>query len=104
MPLPEDTLKAWTIRHLIYRERIVNGEPFEQVARGASDDPSAYSSNGGNLGYFTVFQMIMPFEDAAYTSLKEGEISMPVRTPYGYHIIRLEDKRNVKQDKSRLLI
>ena len=76
------------------RERIVKGESFEQVARGTSDDQSV-KVNGGNLGYFTVFQMIMPFEDAAYT-LKKGAISMPVRTPYGYHIIKVADKRPSK--------
>jgi peptidyl-prolyl cis-trans isomerase SurA len=87
---PEDTLKAWKKASDI-RERIANGEPFEQVARGTSDDPSV-KINGGNLGYFTVFQMIMPFEDAAY-SLKKGALSTPVRTPYGYHIIKVVDKR-----------
>ncbi len=76
------------------RERIIEGEPFEQVARGSSDDPSV-KFNGGNLGYFTVFQMIMPFEDAAY-SLKKGAISRPVRTPYGYHIIKVTDRRPSK--------
>jgi len=87
---PEDTLLAWQKASGI-RERIINGEPFEQVARGSSDDPSV-RINGGNLGYFTVFQMISPFEDAAY-KLKEGSISQPVRTPYGYHIIKVSDKR-----------
>jgi peptidyl-prolyl cis-trans isomerase SurA len=87
---PADTLEAWQKASGI-RERIIRGEPFEQVARGASDDPSV-RLNGGNLGYFTVFQMIMPFEDAAY-NLKKGAISDPVRTPYGYHIIRVTDKR-----------
>jgi peptidyl-prolyl cis-trans isomerase SurA len=87
---PEDTLKAWKKARDV-RERIILGEPFEQVARSASDDPSA-KINGGNLGYFTVFQMIMPFEDAAY-NLKKGEISEPVRTPYGYHIIKITAKR-----------
>ena len=90
---PEDTLKAWQKASGI-RERIMSGESFEQVARAASDDPSV-RINGGNLGFFTVFQMIMPFEDATY-SLKKGEISMPVRTPYGYHIIKLADKRPSK--------
>ncbi|MBG0857940.1 MAG: peptidylprolyl isomerase, partial [Bacteroidales bacterium] len=90
---PEDTLRAWQKASGI-RERILAGESFEQVARSSSDDPSA-RVNGGNLGYFTVFQMIMPFEDAAY-SLKKGQISEPVRTPYGYHIIRLADKRPSK--------
>jgi len=87
---PKDTLKAWKKARDI-RERIITGEPFEQVARSTSDDPSV-KINGGNLGYFTVFQMIMPFEDAAY-SLKKGEISEPVRTPYGYHIIRINERR-----------
>jgi len=90
---PEDTLKAWQKAYDI-RERIIMGEPFEQVARGTSDDQSV-KINGGNLGYFTAFQMIMPFEDAAY-SLKKGEISMPVRTPYAYHIIKVADKRPSK--------
>ena len=87
---PEDTLKAWKKARDV-RERIIMGESFEQVARGTSDDPSV-KINGGNLGYFTVFQMIMPFEDAAY-NLKKGEISEPVRTPYGYHIITITGKR-----------
>ncbi len=87
---PADTLKAWE-KTCDIRERIINGEPFEQVARSSSDDQSV-TFNGGNLGYFTVFQMIMPFEDAAY-ALKKGEISMPVRTPYGYHIIKVTDRR-----------
>jgi peptidyl-prolyl cis-trans isomerase SurA len=87
---PEDTLKAWKKARDI-RERIIQGEPFEQVARSSSDDPSV-KINGGNLGYFTVFQMIMPFEDAAY-NLKKGEVSQPVRTPYGYHIITVTARR-----------
>ena len=87
---PEDTLRPGKKLPDI-RERIIKGESFEQVARGTSDDPSV-KINGGNLGYFTVFQMITPFEDAAYT-LKKGAISQPVRTPYGYHIIKVVDKR-----------
>ena len=87
---PEDTLKAWQ-KAADIRERIIMGEPFESVARGTSDDKSV-KINGGNLGYFSVFQMIMPFEDAAY-SLKKGAISMPVRTPYGYHIITVTERR-----------
>jgi peptidyl-prolyl cis-trans isomerase SurA len=91
--LPQDTLKAWK-KAIDIRERIIKGEPFEQVARGTSDDQSV-KINGGNLGYFSAFQMIMPFEDVAY-SLKKGIISMPVRTPYGYHIIKITDKRPSK--------
>jgi peptidyl-prolyl cis-trans isomerase SurA len=90
---PEDTLKAFRKASDI-RTRILKGESFEQVARGTSDDQSV-KINGGNLGYFTVFQMIMPFEDAAY-KLKKGSLSEPVRTPYGYHIIKVTNKRPAK--------
>jgi peptidyl-prolyl cis-trans isomerase SurA len=89
----DDTLKAWQ-KAMDVRERILKGEAFEQVARGTSDDQSV-KINGGNLGYFTVFQMIMPFEDAVY-SLKKGSISQPVRTSFGYHIIKVADKRPSK--------
>jgi len=89
----EDTLLAWQ-KAADIRERIIKGESFESVARATSDDPSV-KINGGNLGYFTVFQMIMPFEDAAY-NLKKGSLSGPVRTPYGYHIIKVADKRPAK--------
>jgi peptidyl-prolyl cis-trans isomerase SurA len=90
---PEDTLKAYQ-KALDVRERIIKGEAFEQVAKAASDDKSVLLNNG-NLGYFTVFQMITPFEEAAYT-LKPGIVSMPVRTPYGYHIIKVSDRRPSK--------
>jgi peptidyl-prolyl cis-trans isomerase SurA len=90
---PEDTLKAFK-KATDVRERIIKGEPFEQVARGSSDDQSV-KINGGNLGYFSVFQMIMPFEDAVY-DMKKGAISMPVRTPYGYHIILVANTRPSK--------
>jgi len=89
-PQPEDTIIAWD-KAMDVRTRILQGEQFEQVARAASDDQSV-KVNGGNLGYFTAFQMIMPFEDAAFT-LKKRELSNPVRTPYGYHIIKVTDIR-----------
>jgi peptidyl-prolyl cis-trans isomerase SurA len=89
----EDTIKAYK-KAIDIRERIIKGEIFEQVAKATSDDKSVLI-NGGNLGYFTVFQMITPFEEAAY-NLKTGTLSMPVRTPYGYHIIRVSDKRPSK--------
>jgi len=90
---PEDTLKAYK-KAIDIRERIIRGEAFEQVAKATSDDKSVLI-NSGNLGYFSVFQMITPFEEAAYT-LKPGTISMPVRTPYGYHIIKVSDRRPSK--------
>jgi peptidyl-prolyl cis-trans isomerase SurA len=90
---PEDTLKAYK-KAIDIRKRIISGEPFEQVAKATSDDKSVLTNNG-NLGYFTVFQMITPFEEAAYT-LNPGSVSMPVRTPYGYHIIKVNDRRPSK--------
>jgi len=91
--MPEDTLKAYK-KAIDIRERIIRGESFEQVAKATSDDKSVLINNG-NLGYFTVFQMITPFEEAAFT-LKPGILSMPVRTPYGYHIIKVSDRRPSK--------
>ncbi|WP_066757911.1 peptidylprolyl isomerase [Crocinitomix algicola] len=90
---PADTLKAYN-RALELRERIVtNGETFEDVARGknGSDDQSV-SKNGGDLGYFSAMQMVYPFENAAYNT-PVGEVSMPVRTRFGYHLIHVVDKR-----------
>jgi peptidyl-prolyl cis-trans isomerase SurA len=86
----EDTLKAFD-RALEIRNRILNGEPFEKVADEVSDDRSVRMFHG-NLGYFTVFQMIKPFEDAAY-ALEPGTLSMPVRTSFGYHIILVTGKQ-----------
>lgn len=88
-----DTLNAWN-KAADVKQRILRGESFEQVARSTSDDPSV-RLNGGNLGYFTVFQMITPFEDAAY-NMKKGSVSDPVRTAYGYHIIKVADRRPSK--------
>lgn len=68
-----------------------SGEDFSELAARHSEDPSA-QTNKGNLGYFTALQMVLPFEEAAY-SLSVGEISDPVISDFGYHIIRLEDRR-----------
>jgi peptidyl-prolyl cis-trans isomerase SurA len=90
---PADTLKAWK-KATDIREEILKGEPFEKAARRFSDDKSVIS-NGGDLGYFNVFQMIMPFEDVAY-SLGINEISGPVRSQYGYHIIKVTGRQPSK--------
>lgn len=89
---PADTAKAWS-KIMKLRNRIMSGEDFESVARGVggSDDPSV-TTNGGSLGYFSVFQMVYPFEEAAYTT-EVGKLSMPVRTRYGYHLLKVVDKR-----------
>ncbi|GAB3017853.1 peptidylprolyl isomerase [Cyclobacterium sediminis] len=67
------------------------GADFHQLAATYSEDPSARNNNG-DLGYFTALQMVLPFEEAAY-SLNPGEISNPIISDFGYHIIRLEDRR-----------
>lgn len=89
-PTPDDTLAAFK-KITEIRERIVNGEAFETVARATSDDASV-QRNGGNLGYFTVFSMIYPFESMAYNT-PVGELSMPFKTNYGYHILLVHDRR-----------
>jgi len=87
---PEDTLFAYN-KTLNIRERLLEGEPFEIVAKRTSDDPSV-KNNGGDLGYFTAFQMPYSFETAAYNT-NVSELSMPVTTRFGYHIIKVTDKR-----------
>ncbi len=89
---PEDTLAAYN-RILAIKKRIENGEDFATVAKGknGSDDPSA-TRNGGDLGYFTAFQMVYQFEEAAYNT-PIGKISNPVRTKFGYHILKVMDMR-----------
>ena len=90
---PEDTLVAYK-KAMDIRRRILKGELFESVAKGSSDDPSV-KNNGGDLGYFTVFQMIYSFENAVYNS-KIGEVTKPVRTRFGYHIVKVIDKRKAR--------
>lgn len=92
-PTPDDTLAAYK-KAIAIRNRILLAESFESVARSTSDDPTA-KTNGGNLGYFNAFQMVYPFENAAYNS-DTGKITMPVRTKYGYHILQLNDKRKAQ--------
>ncbi|GAB4127412.1 MAG: hypothetical protein OHK0045_19830 [Raineya sp.] len=87
---PQDTLAAYNKIKQI-RERALKGEDFASLARQFSEDPSA-SSNGGNLGYFTALQMVYPFENAAYKTPK-GQISDIIRTDFGYHIIKVLDRR-----------
>jgi len=87
---PEDTAIAYE-KTMEIRERILGGEDFETVARATSDDPSV-KDNGGELGYFTVFRMVYPFETGAYNT-ELGNISLPVRTRFGYHLIKINDRR-----------
>ena len=89
---PTDTLLAWN-RAKNLRKRVLGGEDFETLATGkdGSDDPSV-RDNGGDLGWFTAFSMVYPFEQAAYNT-PVGEISEIVRTRFGYHFLEVTGRR-----------
>ena len=87
---PADTLKAY---HQIadIRKKALAGEDFGALAEKYSQDPSA-KENKGDLGYFTSFRMVYAFESAAYKT-PVGKISNPIRTRFGYHLIKVTDER-----------
>lgn len=94
---PEEEVRA---RHILVKTekeaqdvlaKLKGGADFEKLAREISTDPSA-KSNGGDLEYFTKGQMVAEFSDAAF-KLTKGQISQPVKTQFGFHVIKVEDKR-----------
>ena len=98
---PKDTLISFN-KITTIRNRIINGEDFEKVAVETSEDISAQGNakkgvegNKGNLGYFSAFNMVAPFEDAAYKT-KVGAVSMPFRSKFGYHILKVDNFRAAK--------
>lgn len=103
---PADTLTAFN-KIMDVRKNIMKGENFEKMAVEFSEDPTAkdraipnmpvQKGNYGDIGYFTVFNNVYPFECAAYNT-KLNEVSMPVRTTYGYHLVKPTQK--VKAYKS----
>jgi peptidyl-prolyl cis-trans isomerase C len=80
----EDKIKAVIVR-------LKSGEDFEKVAKEVTEDPSG-KANGGDLGYFSKEQMVPEFSDTAF-KLDKGQISEPVKTQFGWHVIKVEDKR-----------
>jgi peptidyl-prolyl cis-trans isomerase C len=80
----EDKIKAVIVR-------LNKGEDFAKVATEVTEDPSG-KANGGDLGYFTKEQMVPEFADVAF-GLDKGKISAPVKTQFGWHVIKVEDKR-----------
>ena len=88
---PEDTSKAYQKISEIY-EKAKSGQDFGDLATKYSEDPSA-KANQGNLGYFSAFQMVFAFEDAAYKT-PEDSISDILRSRFGYHILKVHDKRS----------
>lgn len=87
---PQDTLKAYKEAYKIYKEA-QTGVDFADLAKRKSEDPSV-KQNDGDLGWFSAFRMVYEFENAAYNTPK-GEVSGPVRSRFGYHIIKVNDKR-----------
>lgn len=93
---PQEEIRA---RHILVTEEadiqsikaeIDAGKPFEAAAAENSIDGSA--QNGGDLGYFVKGQMVPPFEEAAF-ALEPGQVSAPVQSQFGWHLIKLEDRR-----------
>ncbi|MCD6098404.1 peptidylprolyl isomerase [bacterium] len=89
-PTRSDTAFAKEQIDTVYKMAI-SGADFGELARRYSQD-NATAPNGGDLGWFTRGQMVKPFEDVAF-SLKKGEISKPFTTQFGYHIIKLTDRK-----------
>ncbi len=87
---PKDTLAAYKLITKA-QKAVLDGQKFSAVAVKYSQDPSV-KRNNGNLGYFKVFKMVYPFENAAYNT-PVGNISPIFRTRFGYHILKVNDKR-----------
>ncbi len=94
--LAKDTLIAYN-KIMQFRDKITKDKmPFDTAAFNYSEDESA-KFNFGDLGYFSTFAMIYPFENMAFTT-PIGQVSMPFRTQFGYHIIIVKDKRAARGD------
>jgi peptidyl-prolyl cis-trans isomerase C len=74
------------------KAELATGKAFEVLAMEKSTDPSA-KQNGGDLGFFQRGQMVGPFEEAAFAMTEPGQLSEPIETQFGWHVIRFEEKR-----------
>ncbi|PQB03947.1 foldase protein PrsA [Aureitalea marina] len=93
--LPQDTLKAYNKIESV-RKKALAGENFTQLAKQYSEEPGA-KETGGKLGYISVFATVYPFESAAY-QIEVGGVSKIVRTQFGYHILKVNDRRAKSPD------
>jgi len=90
-PPDDETADAKAFKKIqTLKKKLDAGEDFATLAKAESEGPS--SVQGGSLGFFRRGQMVKPFEDKAF-SLKVGEISDPVKTRFGYHLILVEDRK-----------
>lgn len=87
---PKDTLDVYN-KLMQARKEVLDGADFAAIAKKYSQDPSA-KKNGGSLGFFNAFSMVYPFENAAYKT-EVGQVSMPFKTNFGYHIVKVIEKR-----------
>lgn len=94
---PADTLKAYN-KAMDARKKLLAGADFDKLAAEVSEDPSA-KENKGDLGYFSAFRMVYAFENGAYNT-KKGEVSKPVRSRFGYHLIKVTDVRDNRGEVS----
>jgi len=78
------------------RQRALAGEDFGELAKEYSEDPSV-ARNKGDMGYFSKGAMVEPFENVAFAMKKEGEISEPVKTKFGYHVIRFNGRKSAER-------
>jgi peptidyl-prolyl cis-trans isomerase C len=94
---PEEEVEA---RHILVEteaeakdlaDKVGKGEDFAKLAEAHSKDPGS-KADGGKLGFFAKGQMVKEFEDAAF-ALQKGEISKPVKSKFGWHVIKVEDRR-----------
>ncbi len=90
---PEDTLSAYVLAEAL-RERTLHGEKFEELAREFSQDPMS-AKRGGDLGYFSPSRVVEPFAQALARLDTVGAISEVVKTRFGYHIIKLLDRKSL---------
>lgn len=90
----EDSLKAYAKIDSIYKQAVGNKATIANLAASLSDDRSTRAT-GGDIGYITAMQTPYPFENAVYNT-PVGKISKPFRTPFGYHIVKVLDKRTAR--------
>jgi len=103
VPTPSDSTRAEARAEAErIRDMAVEGEDFAELARRFSQDPGSRDS-GGDLGWFRRGEMTQAFEDAAF-NLAVNQISAPVETPFGYHIIKVNRRRSGEVRASHILI